>query len=138
MSQGLPNSLREKASINRLENKHECRFNVIYHLLPMSSFDFDPPPEPHQHLARTVACQWRHQQPLRAQLVRALASLSRSRPQPGCHPLGWRPATPHQDLEALLEQWARHWHSSLQNTAEGSLHLELRDQINDLRLDQHG
>ena len=104
----------------------------------MTSFNDCPPSEPHQALARAVARKWQLQHPLRAAVVMALARLGRGRQQPSCHPLEWCPATPQDDLDALLEQWCCHWLVSLASTPEGRLQLELRDQANDARLDREG
>jgi hypothetical protein len=89
----------------------------------MPSFDFPPPPEPHQRLARAVANQWQQQNPFRAAVVRVLARLDRDRPQPSHHLLEHCPETPQ---EALLDRWCRHWYQSLASTPEGRLQLDLR------------
>ena len=126
----------------------------------MTTFDTLPPRQPHQRLARAAAQQWASQHPLRAALVRVLGRLGRSRQQPrerssiaseasSYHPLEHCPDTPQDDLEDLLDRWVRHWYGSLASTPEGrllaslpielrSLQLDLRDKLNDIRLDQQG
>jgi cation transport ATPase len=115
----------------------------------MTTFNTLPPRQPHQRLARAAAQQWASQHPLRAAVVRVLARLGRSRQQPSHHPLEHCPETPQDGLEALLDRWTRHWYGSLASTPEGrllaslpielrSLQLDLRDKLNDIRLDQQG
>jgi hypothetical protein len=115
----------------------------------MTSLLIPPPPEPHQRLARAAAQRWASQHPLKAALARVLARLGRDRPQPGHHPLEHCPDTPQDDLEDLLDRWVRHWYGSLASTPEGrllaslpielrSLQLDLRNKLNDIRLDQQG
>jgi hypothetical protein len=104
----------------------------------VTTSDTLPPRQPHQALAKAAAQQWASQHPLRAAVVRVLARLGRDRPQPSHHPLEHCPDTPQDDLEDLLDRWVRHWYGSLASTPEGRLQLDLRDKLNDIRLDQQG
>jgi len=100
--------------------------------------DLPPPCEPHQALARVAASQWARQHPLKAVLVRVLARLVPASREPLCHLLEHCPETSQEDLEALLDRWCCHWHGSLASTSQGRLQLDLRDRLNDARLDQQG
>jgi hypothetical protein len=104
----------------------------------MTTFNFYPPPQPHQALARAAAQRWARQHPFRAVVVRMLARLGRDRPQPSHHLLEHCPETPQEDLEDLLDRWCRHWYQSLAATAAGRLQLDLRNKLNDIRLDREG
>jgi len=115
----------------------------------MTTFNFYPPPQPHQALAKAAAQQWASQHPLRAVVVRVLARLGRGRQQPrerssiaseasSHHLLEHCPETPQEALEALLDRWCRHWYQSLASTPEGRLQLDLRNRANEIRLDRQG
>ena len=103
----------------------------------MPSFDFDPPQplQPHRRVGRMVAQQWRQKHPLKALLVRALATLRPSRPQLTFHPLESCPQTSEEDLELLLMEWRSHWYRSLASTPQGRYQLELMDRAHDRWLD---
>jgi non-ribosomal peptide synthetase component F len=101
----------------------------------MTTIYFDPPPEPHQRLARAAARRWARQHPFKAVLVRVLARLRPIKGEPLFHQLEWCPATPQEALEGALDRWFRHWHGSLAATPEGRLQLALRRHAKNLKPD---
>ena len=104
----------------------------------MTTLNTFPPPEPHQALARVAASQWASQHPLKAAVVRVLTRLRPTKGQPSYHLLEHCPEASQEDLEALLDRWVRHWYGSLAGSSEGRLQLDLRDRLNDIRLDRQG